>query len=139
MKVVTTKKTVEVDVTTYVALDGIEFPTLTLCRDHEKDIFFEKVRKIERCKLLDDYQNFDGTDHYFDNSYDWYLPKTQEECDLLAAYYENDIDFTPFIGEWICVESSGSGDAWVTTLSDAIAYAKEVLEKLGYHMEVHEK
>ena len=62
----------------------------------------------------------------------WYRPKNRAELDVLEKRYTDQTFGNELIDQWICVEDDGCGSSWVSLLSDSIAYAQSMLNKLGY-------
>lgn len=69
-----------------------------------------------------------------------YRPKNEDEIEKLSdafcGVYYRDFDAS-MIGKWLCVEVDSNDDlSNITTLDEAIAYASDVLSKLGYDLTV---
>lgn len=128
----------------YVADDGTEFEYEWKCKEYEKELREKKAENVKHCKHLDGYANFDGMEYMECNSYRWYKPESEEDIEILnkaffdyGAYSDN-IDES-YIGEWICIEETDDGDAYISTLEQGINYARKILSALGYEMIITEK
>lgn len=131
--------------TVYIAEDGTEFPHKSLCQSYENQLWrkrgMEAITDIETCDALKNCMSFDGGLYYGedDRTY-WYRPKNEDEIEKLndafcGAYYR---DFeASMIGKWLCVKVDSDGDLMdITTLDESIAYASDILSKLGYDLTV---
>lgn len=138
MEILQETRLVEQTITRYKASDGRVFDDPRFCADYERLCTKAKLKVIEQCEEANGSPNFDGSEYPDHHGYTWYRPKNQEEIDLLNAAYGN-FDYgmlsEKHIGTWVCVED-GDDYAFVSALEDGIAYAKEVLRRLGYSMTV---
>ena len=65
--------------------------------------------------------------------------KDEEDAELLNRMFLLDYDdFGCHIGQWVCVEESDDS-SWLSTIENGIKYAKELLDKLGYNVEITRK
>lgn len=134
--------------TVYIAEDGTEFLRSSSCRAYENTLkqkrAMEAIAGIETCNELKNYANFDGTLSYMeDGNIFWYRPKNEDEIEKLNdAFCDSSYkDFkSSMIGKWLCMEVDSDDGLYalttLTTLDDAIAYASDVLSKLGYDLTV---
>ena len=131
-------KEVTEDVVEYKAKDGTIFDRLVDCEDHERKLDLMALGDIKTCKALDGYRPFDGEEYTNMHNYTWYLPTSSEEIKKLKEAFPGAMFTNDVIGHWICVEDS---DYWsyATTLDDCIAYARKILDHLGYEMTVSPK
>lgn len=144
----TQTKMVPQEETVYIAEDGTEFPYSSSCQIYENALKrkrrIEALAGIETCNELKNYANFDGVlGHREDCNTFWYRPKNEDEIEKLndAFCYSGYKDFkSSMIGKWICLEIDSDDDFYgltlLTTLDEAIAYASDILSKLGYNMTV---
>lgn len=131
--------------TIYIAEDGKEFASEHCCRSYESDLMQEQAMKeisrIETCNELRNYTNFDGGLYYSeDHCTYWYRPKNEDEIgklnDAYCGLYCREFSRS-MIGKWLCVEVDSDDDlSNITTLDEAIAYASDILSKLGYDLTV---
>lgn len=131
--------------TVYIAEDGTEFTDSSVCKAYENELKRKQAMKgiecIETCEELRSVHNFDGGLYYDEDCKScWYHPKNEEEIEKLNNMYcpVGYKDFTAsMIDKWICVEVDCDDDMFsVSTLDEAIAYASDILSKLGYNMTV---
>ena len=141
MKEIERKQLVEKTTRVYVACDGKEFYYREECIEYENRVLVRTAMQVEHCEEIRRCPNFNGSDAYDEHDYIWYHPKSVEDCELLEkAYGDYCKDFKKCIGKWICVEIGYDGvGSWLSTLDDGIEYARNILDKLGYRMEVHKK
>ena len=136
----TTKKTITVDSTVYVACDGKEFDNLKLCVAHEEDL--KRAEQRAKLKDIETTPNYflplDGCEYNEDHTYTWYRPKSIEEIELLVAYYElesNELTEED-IGEWVCIEENDFDDVYIAYIKDCIEHITHFLREFGYDVTV---
>lgn len=126
--------------TFYIADDGTEFESKCDCSRYERD----KVRKegkgvIIMCDALEGRGNIDGGDYNDNHDFYWVFVRDEKDAELLERMFEPDYNsFENFIGQWVCVEESDDS-CWLSGIENGIAYAKDLLEKLGYNVEITRK
>ena len=139
-KILRTEETIVREKIIFIANDGKEFVDRLACQHYEKELTFKKVNEIiEKADL--DSPNFDGGENYESHNYRWYRPKNKEEILLLINAYGEEVNIgITDIGKWVCIETDCSDDyVWITTLEDGINYARSILDKLGFDMEIKPK
>lgn len=134
-------KTVQQEVTVYVAEDGTEFPTSSMCKAYEVKLYHNKL--LEAIKPLEYREDgkrpcdgMDNPEHYF---YKWYKVNSQEDVDKLLDVYDTYIKTEQF-PEYINIQQSDPDDysCWSTTLSNCKAYVKEFFADFGIEVEFKE-
>jgi len=137
----TTKKTITIDSTVYIACDGKEFDNPRLCIAHEEDL--KRAEQREKLKDIEttpnDFLPLDGCEYNEDYSYTWYRPKSIEEIELLVAYYgfESNELTAENIGEWVCIEESDyHGDVYIAYINDCIEHITHFLREFGYDVTI---
>ena len=93
------------------------------------------LETLVKCRDANGMANCNGGYASDYNDYEWYYIRNQQDIDILNDVYcvglREDV-----IGEWVCLELDDGCDAWVTTASDGIMYATDLLTKLGYNVEI---
>lgn len=124
----------------YIAEDGTEFKHRSDCIQYELDKARKEAKgKIITCDELEGKCNFDGEENYENHEYTWVFVRNEEDAELLNKMFLLDYDdFSCYIGQWVCVEESDDC-SWLSSIKHGIEYAKDVLEKLGYNVEITRK
>lgn len=139
-KILRTEETIVKEKIIFIANDGTEFIDRIACQSYEKNLTLKKLNEtVEKADL--DSPNFDGRENYESHSYHWYRPKNKEELKLLIDAFGDEVNVgISDIGKWICIETDCGDDyTWTTTLEDGINYARSILDKLGFDMEIKPK
>ena len=130
------EKVVYRGVMVYIADDGTEFDNKIDCENYEWEKLNKPLlEKLHRCNDADDMPNVHGGFVSDYNSYEWYFIRSGEDIDILNKVYNAGLTGKE-IGEWVCVEHDDMCDAWFTTASDGVEYAKELFTKLGYKVDI---
>lgn len=126
--------------TVYISVDGKEFTDMRACYKHERDYYRSIANNTIETTDCDS-PNFDGGENYESHNYRWYRPRNKEEILLLINAYGEDTNIGETdIGKWVCIETDCGDDyIWTTTLEDGINYARSILDKLGFDMEIKPK
>lgn len=124
----------------YIAEDGTEFEHKSDCVQYELNKAREEAKdKIITCGELEGSFNIDGGEYYESHGYTWVFVRDEKDAELLNRMYLLDYDdFSCYIGEWVCVEESDDS-TWISGIENGIKYAKNLLEKLGYNVEITRK
>ena len=132
------EKVVFQDVTVYIADDGTEFKNRWDCERYERErVYKPLLEKLQRCKELDGYPNFDGQEYADHHDYCWYFIRDLDDLEILVKVYPESIDVdSRYVGKWICIEEDDDGNGWSSTIDYGIEYATKVLAKLGYKVEI---
>lgn len=143
MKTKTIEETFVNTVTVYEAEDGTVFAEGYKCKEYEMSKNLELLNEnVENCSELEGCPNFDGGECLESNDFRWYYIKTKEDLELLNKVYTHN-DCLPlsddYIRKWICLEISQDFCCWVTTLDDALSYARRILDRLGYEFDIRKK
>ena len=126
--------------TFYIAEDGTEFESKYDCIQYELNKAREESKGIIiTCEELEGKPNIDGGEYMEHHGYTWVFVRDEKDAELLNRMYCLDYDdFGCHIGKWVCVEESDDS-CWLSTIDNGIAYAKDLLEKLGYNVEITRK
>lgn len=121
--------------TVYIAADGQEFHNVYDCEAYENRLNLdEKLKKIKIDMNDCDYPYPIGVYvHSDDNDYTWFLPKTEEDINLMISYYNID-NFEKLridVNEPICLEYY-MGDIYIYKLEWSVSNATAFLNKFGY-------
>ena len=132
--------TIVCDETIYIAEDGTEFKHRGDCIQYELDKARKEAKgKIITCDELEGKCNIDGGEYYESHGYTWVLVRDENDAERLNKMFPLDYDdFSCYIGEWVCVEESDDS-SWLSGIENGIKYAKELLDKLGYNVEIPRK
>ena len=136
----------EVEINTYIADDGTMFDDFNKCENYENQLKISDLRKklnqIQTCEDLRGCTPLDGGEYMEYHDYVWYLPKNQEECDIITEYYGLEYSVLD-INEWVCVECCDSDypkeDSWSMPLIDSIDHIKAFFDKLGYDVTISKR
>lgn len=141
MEIKVVKEMREVEVTTYIAVDGKEFKSLDDCYQHEDNL---KKKELESCLngieenlAAEGFTPLDGCEYYEYHNYRWFKPKNIEEVEVLNDYFglaygpldKDDID------EWVCIEETDD-DAYTAYLRDSIRQIQTFLSLFGYKVTI---
>ena len=136
----TTTHTIVCDETVFIAEDGTEFKQRCDCVQYEMSKAREEAKNnIITCEELQGRCNFDGGEYYESHDYTWVFVRDEKDAELLNRMFLLDYDdFSCYIGQWVCVEESDDS-GWVSSIENGIKYATDLLEKLGYNVEITRK
>ena len=144
MKIKTTKEMREIEVTTYVAVDGTEFKRREDCYTYEDELKRKELesclKNIEESLEAEGYTPLDGCEYYEYHSYRWFRPKNIEEIKVLNDFFGisyGELDETN-VGEWVCIEESDN-DAYTANLKDSIEHIQTFLSKFGYKVTIEKE
>ena len=128
------------DTMVYIADDGKEFVHKSDCIQYELDKAREEAKgKIITCDELEGKPNIDGGEYVEHHGYTWVFVRNGEDAEMLNRMFLLDYDdFSCHIGQWVCVEES-EDSSWLSNIENGIKYAKELLDKLGYNVEITRK
>ena len=141
MKIKVAKEMREVEVTTYIAVDGKEFKSLDDCYQHEDNLKKQELeaclKGIEENLAAEGFTPLDGCEYYEYHTYRWFRPKNIEEIEVLNDYFnigyrtldEDDID------EWVCIEETDD-DVYIAHLRDSVEQIQKFLSLFGYKVTI---
>ena len=88
---------------------------------------------------LNGYMPYDGSSHDNDSTYEWYLPKSKLDIDVLNYRYLTDLPYN-YIDKIICLENDYCGDCYDYLLDESIEHMNKFInlinllkEKLSCH------
>lgn len=141
-------QTREVEINTYISDDGEEFNDAKQCEKYEleaaREHLGQQLERIETCKEAEDYCPVDGGEYYEQHDYKWYLPKNQNEAEVINEYYKLEYGITADeIGKWVCIEAYNHSDptegTYAMSITESIKYVEKLFTALGYNVSINKR
>lgn len=117
----------------YIAFDGKRFVNSQDCQRYEYATRKRLLKDVEMCEEMNNMPPFNpavfakNKEMAYRNFY-WYKPNTIQQISQLENVYGIDIEIEP--KNWVCIEVNQYACCYYR-LSDALAYVRECLTKLG--------